>query len=220
MSQPEAMPPSIFVVDDDAQMRASLTALLVALGYPVHTFEHGAAFRSYYRREMPGCLLLDVRMPRENGLETYERLLRDGFRLPVIFITAHADVSTAVAAMKTGAIEYLEKPFDRPALVELVQRAIALDAAWRKKEADFAALDERISRLNHRDRETLELILDGHSNKAMAARLFLSERAIEMRRASIARKLEVESLAELLDLALTHRILRELRGAPLTPYRG
>lgn len=220
MSQPEAMPPSIFVVDDDAQMRASLTALLVALGYPVQAFEHGAAFRAYYRREMPGCLLLDVRMPRESGLETYERLLRDGFRLPVIFITAHADVSTAVAAMKTGAIEYLEKPFDRAALVELVQRAIALDAEWRKKEADFAALDERIGRLNERDRETLELILDGHSNKVMATRLYLSERAIEMRRASIARKLEVESLAELLDLALTHRILRELRGAPLTPFRG
>lgn len=220
MSQPEAIPPSIFVVDDDAQMRASLTALLVALGYPVQAFEHGAAFRAYYRREMPGCLLLDVRMPRESGLETYERLLRDGFRLPVIFITAHADISTAVAAMKTGAIEYLEKPFDRPALVDLVQKAIALDAEWRRKEADFAALDERIGRLNERDRETLELILDGHSNKVMATRLFLSERAIEMRRASIARKLEVESLAELLDLALTHRILRELRGAPLTPYRG
>lgn len=220
MSQPEPIPPSIFVVDDDAQLRASLTALLVALGYPVRTFEHGAAFRAYYRREMPGCLLLDVRMPREGGLETYEKLLHDGFRLPVIFITAHADVSTAVAAMKTGAIEYLEKPFDRQSLVDLVQKAIALDAAWRKKDADFAALDARIGRLNERDRETLELLLDGLSNKAMAAKLFLSERAVEMRRASIMRKLEVESLAELLDLALTHRILRELRAAPLTPYRG
>lgn len=214
MTLPRQNHPSVFVVDDDAQLRASLTALLGTLGYEVRAFESGADFRLYYRREMTGCLLLDVRMPGESGLETYGRFLREGNRLPAIFITAHADVSTAVAAMKSGAIEFLEKPFERAALTQLIDKAFALDAQWRQREAEFAALDERIGRLNERDQETLQLLLDGLPNKVIAARLFLSERAVELRRASLMKKLEVESLAELLDLAVSHRILRELREAP------
>ncbi len=209
--------PTVFVVDDDRQLRDSLTALLSALEYPVRTFASGAEFRAAYQRDLPGCLLLDIRMPDEDGLKTYERMIQDGQRLPVIFITAHADVTTAVAAMKTGAIEFLEKPFDRQSLVELVGKAIALDAAWRRRDQEFTVLDERISRLNLRERETLTLILAGESNKIIASHLFLSQRAVEMRRASIMRKLGVETLAELLDLALTHRILSELRTAAQHP---
>lgn len=209
--------PTVFVVDDDRQMRESLVALLGALNYPVRTFASGAEFRAAYQRDMPGCLLLDIRMPEEEGLKTYERMIEAGQRLPVIFITAHGDVSTAVAAMKTGAIEFLEKPFDRQSLVALVEKAIMLDAEWRRRESEFAALDERIARLNARERETLELILAGESNKIIAVRLFLSQRAVEMRRASIMRKLGVATLAELLDLALTHRILSELRTAERYP---
>jgi FixJ family two-component response regulator len=163
---------------------------------------------------MPGCLLLDVRMPGETGLEMYERFVREGNRLPAIFITAHADVPTAVAAMKTGAIEFLEKPFERSDLVKLINKAIALDAEWRRRDAAFATLDEKISRLNERDRDTLQLVLDGLPNKVIAARLFLSERAVELRRASLMRKLDVDSLAELMELAVSHRILRELRATP------
>jgi FixJ family two-component response regulator len=143
----------------------------------------------------------------------YEQLVREGKRLPVIFITAHADVPTAVAAMKSGALEFLEKPFDREMLLERVKSALALDAKWREREAEFAAIAERIRRLNDRDQETLELILAGESNKSMAAKLFLTERAVEMRRSAIMKKLDVRSLAELLDLAVTHRILDDLRQA-------
>src|SRR5215218_7956159 len=103
---------TVFVVDDDQEMRDSLRALLVILGFQVTAFATPGSFHRFYRSEMPGCLLLDIRMPRQTGLELYERLLEEGKRLPVIFITAHADVGTAVAAMKTGAIEFLEKPFD------------------------------------------------------------------------------------------------------------
>jgi FixJ family two-component response regulator len=152
-------------------------------------------------------------MPRQTGLELYEQMLREGNRLPVIFITAHADVPTAVAAMKTGALEFLEKPFDRHNLLERVQAAIQLDATWRERDAAFSAVEERIQRLNERDRETLELVLVGESNKSMAAKLFLTERAVEMRRSAIMKKLEVQSLAELLDLTVTHRIFAELRQA-------
>lgn len=205
--------PTVFVVDDDEQMRSSLKALLDVLGFTVRTFPGAASFVQYYQSQMPGCLVLDIRMPRQNGLEMYEQLVREGKRLPVIFITAHADVPTAVAAMKSGALEFLEKPFDREMLLERVKSALALDAKWREREAEFVAIAERIRRLNDRDQETLELILAGESNKSMAAKLFLTERAVEMRRSAIMKKLDVRSLAELLDLAVTHRILDDLRQA-------
>ena len=205
--------PTVFVVDDDEQMRSSLQALLEVLGFSVRTFHSASNFARYYQPWMAGCLVLDIRMPRQTGLQLYEQLLQQGKRLPVIFITAHADVPTAVAAMKTGALEFLEKPFDRQMLLARVQAALALDAEWRKRDAEFAALEERIRRLTEREQETLELVLAGESNKSMAAKLLLTERAVEMRRSSIMKKLEVHSLAELLDVAVTHRILNELRRA-------
>ena len=205
--------PTVFVVDDDRQLRDSLTTLLELLKYEVRTFSSAASFHRFYRASMRGCLLLDLCMPSETGLELYERLLREGKRMPVIFITAHGDVSTAVAAMKTGAIEFLEKPFDRKTLVDRIEKALALDVQWRAREREYVVLDERIRKLTERERETLELLLAGESNKAMAAKLFLTERAVEMRRAALMRKLQVRSLAELIDLAVTHRVHSELRMA-------
>lgn len=205
--------PTIFIVDDDRQMRDSLAALLEALGYSVQCFAEGRAFLKTYRGDQPGCLLLDVRMPGQSGLELYDQLLREKKRLPVIFMTAHADVSTAVAAMKSGAIEFLEKPFDRQTLHSRIDKALKLDAQWRQRETEYALLEQRIARLREHDRETLSLILAGHSNKVMAKKLLLSERAVEMRRASLMRKLQVSTIAELYDLTLTHRILSDLRRA-------
>jgi FixJ family two-component response regulator len=205
--------PTVFVIDDDQQMRDSLVALLEVLGFNVQAFSAPGGFHRFYRREMPGCLLLDIRMPRQSGLELYEQLLQEGKRLPVIFITAHADVSTAVAAMKTGAIEFLEKPFDRETLVDRLHKAVALDAEWRRHDADFAALHERIMRLTSRERETLELIQAGETNKAIAVKSSLTERAVEMRRAAIMRKLQVRSVAEVIELSTTHRIIADIRRA-------
>jgi FixJ family two-component response regulator len=213
MSDPAEHRPSVFVVDDDKQLLDSLVVLLEVLGFQVRAFSSPNSFRRYYRAEMPGCLVLDIRMPRQSGLELYEQLLQEGKRLPVIFITAHADVSTAVAAMKSGAIEFLEKPFDRKTLLDRVQKALALDARWRQQDAEYAAIAERIRQLSARERETLTLIQAGESNKSMAAKLFLTERAVEMRRSAIMKKLRVRSMAELLDLTTTHRILTELREA-------
>jgi FixJ family two-component response regulator len=204
---------TVFVVDDDQQMRDSLVTLLEVLNFDVVPFASPTEFQRFYQPEIPGCLLLDIRMPRQSGLELYESLLEEGKRIPVIFITAHADVSTAVAAMKTGAIEFLEKPFDRETLVDRVHRALALDAEWRARDAEFSALSNRVARLTPRERETLELIQSGTTNKAMASRLSISERAVEMRRSSIMKKLGVSSTAELIDLTVTHRILHDLRRA-------
>lgn len=209
---------TVFVVDDDADMCRSLVALLEALEFLVRAFRSPSAFRRFYRADMPGVLLLDVQMPEQNGLELYEQLLAEGKRLPVIFITAYTNVPTAVAAMKTGAIEFLEKPFDRAALADLVRKGLDLDHQWRRRDAEFAALKQRVERLSERDRETLNLILAGESNKVMAAKLFISQRAVEMRRAAIMRKLNVRSLAELLDLTITYQILSDLRCATGNQY--
>jgi two-component system, LuxR family, response regulator FixJ len=211
MSDLTANPPTVFVVDDDKQFLDSLVVLLEALEFHVRGFSTPSSFLNYYRAEMHGCLVLDIRMPRQSGLQMYEQLIRDDKRLPVIFITAHADVSTAVAAMKSGAIEFLEKPFDRETLLERVRKALDLDAQSRQQDAQYAAITDRIELLSARERETLTLIQAGESNKSMAARLFLTERAVEMRRSTIMRKLQVRSLAELLELATSHRILTEQR---------
>jgi FixJ family two-component response regulator len=213
MTPADTTSPTVFVVDDDQQMLDSLEVLLDVLGFAVRPFPSPGSFLRYYRPDMPGCLLLDIRMPRKDGLQLYEQLLNEGKRLPVIFMTAHADVSTAVAAMKTGAIEFLEKPFDREKLIDRVRKALALDAEWRNRDAEFAALEDRVHRLSDREKETLAMIQAGESNKSMAAKLFLTERAVEMRRAGIMRKLKVRSVAELVDLTATHRILNELRTA-------
>jgi FixJ family two-component response regulator len=212
--------PTVFVVDDDEQLRESLTALLEVLNFQVHAFSTPGSFHRYYRAQMPGCLLLDLRMPRQSGIELYEQLLSEGKRLPVIFITAHADVTSAVAAMKSGAIEFLEKPFDRETLLDLIIKALKLDAQWRERDSQLWAIEGRIARLTERERETLTLIQAGDSNKVMAAKLFLSERAIEMRRSAIMKKLQVTSVAELLDLTITHRILSDLRMVDEYRVRG
>jgi len=204
--------PTVFVVDDDRDFRESLLALLAALGYSARGYESAKEFQAAFDTHRPGCLILDVRMPGQNGVDFYADMIRGGQRLPVIFVTAHADVSTAVAAMKTGAIEFLEKPFERSRLSELVERAFRLDAEWRSGEERFQRLDEAIGQLNANDLEILELIFDGATNKAMAAKLFISERAVELRRQRLMQRLGVRTVPELLELAVTHRVLKEVRA--------
>ena len=203
---------TVFVGDDDDGVRTSLGILLDSAGYRAVAFASARDFLEQYDPARAGCLLLDMRMPGMTGMDLLHELAGRGAFLPVIFITAHADVPTAVAAMKTGAVEFLEKPFDREKLLNRVQRALDLDAEWRSQDAQFAALAARIAVLNERDRETLQMIQAGESNKAMAAKLFISERAVEMRRSSLMKKLQVSSVAELIDLTSTHRILAELNN--------
>jgi FixJ family two-component response regulator len=205
--------PTVFVVDDDRQLLESLAPWLESLGFQVRAFSSPNRFLDYYRAEMPGCLILDIRMPGQNGLELYEQLLCEGKRLPVIYMTAHADFTIAVSAMKLGAIEIIEKPFDIKILTDSIHKALNLDTQWRARDAQIAALEDRVARLSDREIETLRLIQAGESNKSMAAKLLLTERAVEMRRSAIMRKLQVNSVAELLDLTITHRILTDLRQA-------
>jgi FixJ family two-component response regulator len=198
-------------VDDDRDLRESLLALLAALGRRARGFASAEDFRARYDSTQRGCLILDIRMPGQNGLDLYTDLLREGHRLPVIFITAHADVSTAVAAMKTGAIEFLEKPFSQATLSDRIEKALQLDAQWRSGGERYREMDMRIRQLRSSDRETLQFILAGMTNKAMAAQLFITERAVELRRQRLMQRLAVRTVPELLEMAITHRVLSEVR---------
>ncbi|MEW4489905.1 response regulator [Thalassoglobus sp. JC818] len=202
---------TIFVVDDDRDFRDSLVALLSTLGWKAQGFSSAEEFIEFYAAQ-PGCLILDIQMDGLNGIELYEQLLTQGKRLPVIFVTAHADINTAVSAMRTGAIDFLEKPFDRKALTRQIERALEIDEQWQRSEERFQQLNESVKELNPKDWETLELIIEGETNKSMAAKLHLTERAVELRRQRLMKRLNVRSLAELLELTVAHRVLAEVRA--------
>ncbi|HWL10484.1 MAG TPA: response regulator [Planctomicrobium sp.] len=203
-------PSTVFVVDDDVDLRDSLVMLLRALGHIVLPFSSAEEFSSSYV-DQPGCLVLDIQMPGKNGIELYEELLTQGKRIPVIFITAHASISIAVAALKTGAIDFLEKPFDRNTLSDRIERAFQADAAWRECDTRYQQLDQLVQGLSENDQETLKMIILGDTNKAMAAKLLITERAVELRRQRLMQRLNVRSLPELLNLTITHRVLAEVR---------
>jgi len=198
-------------VDDDPDMRDSLHWLLRTVGLRVALYASADEFLDQFTSDAPGCLVFDVRMPGVSGLDLYEDLVARGEGMPVIFITAYADVPMAVRALKSGAVEFVEKPFNRQALLDRIQRAIKDDEARRRRRADRDAVQKRFLALTAKDREVLELIKDGQPNKAISASLGLSTRAVEMRRAALMKKLNVRSLAELLRLAFEQDVAHEGR---------
>ena len=190
------------VVDDDAGMRDSLRMLLESQGFSVQTHESAMAFLAG-AATAPGCVLTDLRMPEIDGLELQRRLRDQGSPLPVIVMTAAADVGIAVRAMKTGAIDFLEKPFAEGALFDAIGRALA--ESERLRAADAAAHDaaERLAALTPREREVLDLLVDGLPNKAIANVLGTSPRTIEVHRARVLEKLQAHSLPDLVRIVLT-----------------
>jgi len=205
----------VHVVDDDPDMRDSLAWLMRSVGLTVETYVSAHDFLTRFDfGSKPGCLVFDVRMPGTSGLELYEALVSRGQGMPVVFMTAFADVPMAIRAMKSGAIEFVEKPFNRQALLERVQRAVRQDAERRRRESERAAIEERFEQLTDKEREVLELVVSGVPNKTIAARLAVTPRAVEMRRASLMKKLGAASLAELLRLTIARQQLVEPRRQP------
>ena len=189
------------LIDDDAEMRDSLRWLIESVGLRADCHASAAAFLTAFRDDGPGCVVSDVRMPGMSGLDLFEALKARGSDLPVIFITAHADVPMAVRALKSGAAEFVEKPFNRHALLERVQRAVRQDAARRARAAGLGRLDDRFAQLTAREREVLSGLTRGLSNRQIAERADVTVRAVEMRRSGLMKKLDAGSLAELLRLA-------------------
>lgn len=194
--------PAVYIVDDDPDMRDLLRWLLKTVGLRARTYASAAEFLGDLDRDGPGCLLLDVRMPGMSGLDLFEELVARGDARPVLFITAYADVPMAVRALKSGAVEFVEKPFNRQTLLEKVQRAIKDDADRRGRIAARGELRARFDRLTDKEREVLELIEQGRPNKEIAVRLGITPRAVELRRSGLMRKLGASSLIELLRLTV------------------
>ena len=194
--------PLIHVVDDDDSLRSALLLLLSAGGFEARGYGSAGDFLLNPLPDRPGCVLLDLRMPGPSGLDLQEALRDKGIRLPVIFLTGHADVPTSVRAMKTGAVDFLAKPVERETLFEALQRALALDAAGRADRAEASArLRARFANLTPREREVFELVVAGRLNKQIAGQLGIAERTVKADRAQVLAKLGAGSAAELGALA-------------------
>jgi two-component system response regulator FixJ len=196
--------PTVFVVDDDPDVLRSLTALIKVLFPRVEAYSSAAEFLAAYQPGRPGCLVLDVAMPRMSGLELHRKLIEDRADLPVVFVTGHGNVQMAVGAMQAGAVNFLEKPFREQELWDSIRRALELDERNRRRKARRSQAQERIARLTPAEREVLDLILEGKLNKEIAAELGLSVRTVEDRRARLMKKTQASSVAGLVQLAMTH----------------
>lgn len=196
-------PPLIHVVDDEAALRRALVFLLESAGWQVAAYESAAAFLAAWKQPAPpGCLILDIRMPLMSGLELQRILNERGIRLPVIFLTGHADVSIAVQAMKHGACELIEKPFKDQTLLDAVGQAVRADLARRDEALSRQALRDRLARLSPRELDVARLIVEGLPNKTIGQRLDISERTVQVHRLHVMEKLGIHSAAELTQLML------------------
>lgn len=194
-------PYPIYVVDDDEAIRRSLSFMLKTSGYAVQLFASGVEFLREAGDLAPGCVLLDVRMPDIDGLEVQREMRACGIMLPVVIMTGHGDIDMAVSAMKAGASDFIEKPFEKAALLGCVEAARKLSLADRGASARAKDAHARLNILTEREREVLDGLVEGLPNKTIAYDLGISPRTVEIHRANLMHKLEVKSLAEALRIA-------------------
>ncbi len=197
------MEPTIFVVDDDEAVRRALISAGTLLARPVQAFASAGEFLAAYSPEQPGCLVLDIRMPGMTGLELQRQLADNGASIPIVMISGHADVRTAVEAMTFGAVTLLEKPFRLEELLSHVRQALDADFTARAAQAQHAETGARLAALTPKEREVLEMIAGGMTNREMANSLGISVRAVEDRRARLMKKVNARSVAELVQLLAT-----------------
>ena len=191
---------AVYVVDDDPSVQAALKKLLSLVGLHVQVFGSIADFLGCERREVPSCLVLDVRLPGMSGLDFQDQLVRSGVRLPIIFITAQGDSPMTRRAMRAGAVDFLTKPFRKKELLEAIHQALDLDRGRRILEAEISELKGRFENLTPREREVLSLVTEGQLNKQIAAKLSLSEASIKFHRGNLMKKMQAESVAELVRM--------------------
>ena len=193
---------TVFIVDDEEPVRDSIGLLLRSVGLRSTGYPDARAFLDAYRPSQPGCLVLDIRMPRMSGMELQQELNRRGWGIPLIFITGHGDVPMAVEAMRAGAVDFLQKPFKDDELIRRVQKALDHDLQLREQLGALEQVRARYDSLTPREREIADRLVAGDANKVIAIDLGLSERTVELHRAHVMQKMEARGLAPLVQLLL------------------
>lgn len=194
--------PTVYLVDDEPEVLDYVQSLLDSVGLRYETYRTADSFLESYEAHSPECLVLDIRMPGMSGLELQRRLKAQGATLPIVFLTGHSDVAMAVQAMKEGALDYIEKPCHSQVLLDTIQLALERDRAEMRKRELRDRMNGRLGSLTAREREVLELVVAGHPSKSIAASLNLSKKTIDLHRAHIMKKMEAQSVAELVRNAL------------------
>jgi FixJ family two-component response regulator len=198
--------PTVFIIDDDASVRESIHDLVESVSLRAESFATAQGFLSGERRDGPSCLVLDVRLPDTSGLDLQQELSRAGVRIPIIFITGHADIPMAVKAMKSGAVEFLTKPFRAQDLLDVIHRALRRDRGVREKQKQLSELQKRYSSLSARECDVIRLVASGLLNKQIAAELGSSETTVKIQRGRVMQKMQAKSLPDLVRMADRLRI--------------
>ncbi len=192
---------TVHVVDDDESVRSALSRLFRASGHSVQTFESAQAYLAEASPEEPGCVVLDIRMPGMDGLTLQEHMSKLGFKAPIVFVSGHGNIPASVRAMKRGAVDFLEKPFEEDDLLGAVDRAIALDTELRQRRNSNARFRRGLENLTSREYEVMTYVIAGRLNKVIARELGVSEKTVKVHRGRVMKKMEARSLAELVRMA-------------------